>query len=481
MRASLLPALFALPVLAAPSPAPEGIAVRVDRRFELMSIVFRLAGFREYRMGAIADYNAAVDAHFGPFGEHAAVRRARDLRRRLGYDAIPHLALRARDARGFQPAFDFRAPGADLDARWEPEAALAFLEAMAAFARDTKAEAFFASQEPFYRKLVEACRTGLLAHLDQAWFRRTFGASGRDAFTLVVAPLNGTGNYGGFHTRPDGGRELFAFLGTPPAGRGALPVFDREALPILVHEFTHSFTNPWAERHLAGLRKSIETLASPVRERLRQQAYPDADTVLKESMVRAFTLRYFRDHGLEEAAAQDAQEQLQRGFYWVPPLADGLGDIHAEKGHRLEEAAPRLTALFQELARKAPALRAEAEAKEEARQTRLFADAPKLLALEPGLGTREVDPASTVLRLTFDRPMGEGRCIAGTGEPVPEVLGEGSWDADRKVLSLPVRLRPATAYRFWINHPSRLGFRDQAGRPLRPIQVTFTTRSTGQP
>lgn len=67
MRASLLPALFALPVLAAPSPAPEGIAVRVDRRFELMSIVFRLAGFREYRMGAIADYNAAPAAarHLG--------------------------------------------------------------------------------------------------------------------------------------------------------------------------------------------------------------------------------------------------------------------------------------------------------------------------------------------------------------------------------------------------------------------------------
>jgi hypothetical protein len=55
--------LFAVVFVARAVAAQGPIDVRVDQRFELVSIVFRLAGFEEYRMGSVADYNEAVDGY----------------------------------------------------------------------------------------------------------------------------------------------------------------------------------------------------------------------------------------------------------------------------------------------------------------------------------------------------------------------------------------------------------------------------------
>ena len=186
--------LFALFLLAGPSASAFGqnlLDVRVDRRFELMSVVFRLADFSEYRMGNVADYNEAVDAHFGAFKDHAAVRMARELRRSVAFDAIPNLAVRVVDAVSFKPIRPLDDPGTGLDARWKPKVAAEFLKVMALFAKDTGADSFFAAQRPLYDTALASCRQDLVKHLDQSWFERTFGRRDRDTFTLCVALLNG--------------------------------------------------------------------------------------------------------------------------------------------------------------------------------------------------------------------------------------------------------------------------------------------------
>ena len=51
----------------------EGPEIRVDPRIELLSIIFRLAGNPEYSRGEVRSYVEDVEAHFGPFREHAVV------------------------------------------------------------------------------------------------------------------------------------------------------------------------------------------------------------------------------------------------------------------------------------------------------------------------------------------------------------------------------------------------------------------------
>jgi hypothetical protein len=454
------------------------IEVSIDRRFELMSIVFRLAEFTEYRNGTVADYNDAVDTHFGPFKTHAAVVMARGLRQSVAYDAIPNLAVRVHDAANFAPLRPLEDPAAGLDPRWKPDVAAAFLKAMAAFAKDAGAEAFFAAQESSYRAAIASCREGSLRHLDQNWFDRTFGKRDRNTFTLCVAMLNGGGNYGASALNGRGGEDLYAFIGTRATAKGQVPVFSRDYLGTLVHEFLHSFLNSWVDRHLPDLKAAGDALNAPVIDQMRQQAYGNGSTALRESMVRAFTIRYFRDLGFESEAQAEEREHDQRGFYWVKDLASLLAEYtsHRTEYPVLESFTPKLVVAFTTWGAEA-AQRAEAWQKERtARADALYANGPKLVSMEPADGATDVDPGTAVIRLRFDRPMKSSMALMRVDGVFPDRTGQPAWDTEWKVLLVPVSLKPETAYRFGLNGEDIHGFQDLKGVPLRPIVVGFRTR-----
>lgn len=471
-------ALFLFSGLLALAFCQDLIEVRVDRRFELMSIVFRLADFSEYRMGNVTDYNEAVDTYFSPFKEHAAVKMARGLRESVAFDAIPNLAVRVTDAVSFTPLRSLEDPATHLDSRWKPGVAAEFLKAMASFAKDTKADLFFEAQEPLYREALASCREGLVSHLDQGWFARTFGKRDRDTFTLCVALLNGGGNYGASVPNAKGGEDLFALIGTQETPKGKSPNFTQAYLGTLVHEFLHSFLNPWVDRHLQELKAAGEALNEPVMEQMRRQAYGGASTALRESMVRAFTIRYFRDLGAEnEARAQEAEHD-KRGFYWVKDLAVLIGDYTRNRAEYadLEAFTPKLVAAFKTWSADAPKRFAAWQEARQARLDALYAKGPKLVSMEPADGTQDVDPTIAVIRFVFDRAMKSGMALMRSDGTFPESAGKPTWDVEGKVLSFPVRLKPGTTYRIGLNAEDVYGFQDRDGTPLRPVVVSFRTR-----
>jgi len=350
----LLP--FLIPVVVGQArPSPMAVQIEIDRRFELISIACRLAGFQEYCMGTLQGYNAAVDSHFGPHRNHRVIGLLQELRREgIAYDALPSLAVRVQDSVTLKPLVPLDQPRG-LDGRWRPGRAEAFLEALNAFAQESMAEAFFDAQSTFYTSLIRSCEKGLLRHLDQAWFQRTFGGTNRDAFHLCISPLNGRGNYGA--AVPDAaGEQRYAFLGTPSAGGSQCPEFDATYLPTLVHEFLHGYANPWIQRHLPELKTSGEALNAPVIELMRAQAYGPPETALKESLVRAFTLCYFQDHGQESDARKAEADEYRNGFYWVGDLAKVLDEFTSNRDRYpdFESFSGRLVEAYRSLAAEAP-------------------------------------------------------------------------------------------------------------------------------
>jgi len=478
MSRILILALILISSPIAPAFCQDLIEVQIDRRFELMSIVFRLADFSEFRMGNVSDYNEAVDTFFSPFKEHAAVRMARELRRSVAFDAIPNLAVRATDAVSFKPLRSLKDPSTHLDSRWKPEVAAEFLKAMASFAKDTKADQFFKAQEPLYRLTLDSCREGLLSHLDQGWFERTFGTRDRDSFTLCIALLNGPGNYGASAANNKGGEDLFALIGTGETPRGKSPSFSQAYLGTLVHEFLHSFVNPWVDRHLQDLKAAGEALNAPVIEQMKRQAYGPAYAALRESMVRALTIRYFRDVGQDSEAGSQEAEQDKRGFYWVKDLAELLGDYTRNRAQYsdLEAFSPKLVTAFKMWGSEAPKRFAAWQEARQARLDALYAKGPKLVSMEPANGAQDVDPAIAIIQFVFDRPMKSGTALMRSGGTFPEKAGNPTWDVEGRVLSFPVHLKPGTTYRFGLNAEDMYGFQDRDGSPLQPIIVSFRTR-----
>lgn len=318
------------------SAVPE---VRIDRRVELMSILQRLAGAREYMGTPSSAYVTAVDTHFAPHREHAAVAATRQLRASHGisYDAPMWLAVQLDDRLALKAR-----PG---DARWDTVDIDGYLASVRAFVADTGFDAFVATHEPYYKKVEDRLRTAIATEKPTTWFDRFFGARAGARFIVVPGLLAGARNFG-----PHTDAELYQILGITHLDFDELPVVDAPTIELLVHEMAHGYINPLFARHAAALATHGERLFARVAEPMRKQAYTTWQIMLNEQAVRAVTLLYLRER--KGAAAADAAlaREVARGFLWTQPLAELLAGYAANRQQYsdLDAFMPKVIALFAE-------------------------------------------------------------------------------------------------------------------------------------
>ena len=356
------------PVQAVGSPASVPLLrVTVDPRVELLSLIFRLAGNPEYSRGKVDSYSDDAENQFGTFREHPVVNLARKLRttRGVSYDACMSMAVHLTDAYELQLKIPLAPWPESLDKRWTPESAGDFLAAARQFVRDTGFREFIEKHRPLYQT-TQTRMDALMkekGHLE--WFEAFFGARPEASFTVVPGMLNGGCCYGPHFRDAAGREELFCILGVWQTDTAGLPEFTSDMLDTVVHEFGHSYANPLIERHLDQLRQPGETLFAQVAGRMRSQAYGNASTMLRESLVRACVIRYVRQYGGNEAAQSSVQKEKKRGFLWMQELSDLLGDYEAHRDQypALEAFSPRLISFFRDYARDFAKKQAALEAK----------------------------------------------------------------------------------------------------------------------
>lgn len=451
--------------------APQ-IDVRVDPRVELLSAVFRLAGNPEYSRARVESYAAAVDERFAPLKDHAVVAHARRLRagRGVSFDAVASLAIHldpamVSDVRSPQAEARFEPWPARLDARWGDARDLRlFLGELADFAQESDAAEFFASQRSLYDHSVRQVQALLDEHADLAWFDEFFGARARSRFRLAIGLLNGGNSYGPSVELPDGSEELYCVLGCWTTDDEGMPLFPRTVLQTIAHEFCHSYCNPIVDAHLDELQPAGEALFELVADAMRRQAYTTARILLCESLVRACVVRYVAQQLGDAAARREVEMQRRNSFVWTGELAELLTEYERDRKRyaTLDAFVPRLVTFFADYV---PRLREDVGSR------------PRVSSITPQNGADDVDPETTAIVITFDRPMQDRMwSVVGGGETFPEVTGAPSYDQARKVLTIPVALRPAWTYRFGLNSAQHNAFRSADGKILQPVDVTFTTR-----
>ena len=109
---------------------------------------------------------------------------------------------------------------------------------------------------------------------------------------------------------------------------------------------------------------------------------------------------------------------------------------------------------------------------------------PKVLSLIPTNGAQDVDPDLTAIQVVFDRPMADQSwSLVGGGPHCPKTGNGAHYDAQHKIWTVPVTLKPDWSYEFMLNSETYVGFASQEGVPLQPVSVTFKTAGqtgTGQ-
>ena len=441
----------------------------VDPRVELLSLIFRLAGNREYNMARVESYAGDADRQFGKFRDHPMVNLARELRNTHGvsYDAVMSMAIHLTDASQPRLKLPLEPWPDSLDNRWTAPDVTNFLAAARQFVKDSSFQEFIEQHQPLYQTTVARMQTLLDKEAHLEWFDDYFGRRPQASFTVALGLLNGGGCYGPHFRAADGHEELYCVLGVWQTDKEGLPEFTDDALPTVIHEFCHSYANPLVERHLTELQASGDALFKQVAGQMRSQAYGSGETLLKESLVRVCVIRYLRRYDGEEAAGRAIQAEKKKGFLWMQEMSDLLGEYeaHRDRYSTLEDFSPRLVSFFAGTVKNFPRMQAD-----------LAARRPKVVSMIPANGAQDVDPGLTAIEVVFDRPMADKSwSLVGGGPHCPETGKGAHFDAQHKIWTVPVTLKPDWSYEFMLNSGTFDAFRSEEGVPLEPVSVTFKT------
>jgi RNA polymerase sigma-70 factor (ECF subfamily) len=134
----------------------------------------------------------------------------------------------------------------------------------------------------------------------------------------------------------------------------------------------------------------------------------------------------------------------------------------------VDERLDRLEKLVRELTEEVRSLRKNQDA----------GDPPTVVRTVPGTGATDVDPSLKEIKVTFDRKMQNGSWswTNRSEDTFPKVTGKIRYEKDKCTCVLPVELEAGKTYWIGVNSQRFRNFKDQAGNPATPFELTFTTK-----
>ncbi|MCF0199609.1 MAG: DUF4932 domain-containing protein [Bacteroidaceae bacterium] len=410
---------------------------------DLMSIIWRLAGAREYSLCALPEYASEADRYFAPYKQHEAVVKAREYYQNgIGYDAVAayslHIVIGADSSVVYHP--QVQSDGDASFRRWTAAQQEEFIGLANDFYKTTRFHQWYESTEPVRLQAQETFDKHISQQIDYDWFRRFFGETCTSTRQITLSLLNGQGNYGCSTRLKDGTLRMNPIIGCSACDSVGCPIYRPEIVPLVIHEFCHAYCNPFVDEHMDDMRRSAERLFQLNETNLRARAYGNATIMLYESLVRSCVLNYQMEH----TRSFDLQQALstEKDFCLVPSLTDAL----QKKTARLDESASVVVNAVNRFDYKT-------YAKQKKREQQLNAK----IKCSIRDGQRKVAPGKVRLELTFSKPMQPSVALhygqyADASFPDFDASAEKKvvWSADQKKQYLLLDLKPATHYAFSI-------------------------------
>jgi len=446
----------------------QTVQPKVDERTESLSIIFRLAGAREYVNNNIPSYAKEIDDYFAPFKDYDVIKFAQKLRIEQGvsYDAVMSMAVAleisdsVRLCKNLSPL--------SIDDRWGMDKVNEFIPLLNKFYFDTKFKEFFSNHSALY-KIAESRFSGIINDVDFVWFEKFFGKKAKGSFNLILSLPNGGGNYGLKVILNDGTEELYAIMGSCVADSSGQPSYSKKVAETVIHEYNHSFCNPLIEANFSAMEAASARIYGHVKEILSSQAYESPKTMEYENLVRACVIMYYQRNGVDEdLLKRQVAGELARGFIWIDKLVDLLSVYEKNR-----DKYPTLSDFMPEIIKLESSISPTKILKE------IEANSPKIVSISIPDKSKEVDPGITEITLTFDRPMlfKNGVSYGKQGETCfPEFLDKKSkWNEEtKKQWTFYIKLEPDKDYS--MSFPSQF-FYDINYHPLdKTYYLDFRTR-----
>ena len=239
----------------------------VDERFELVSLVFRLAGREEYGDDDTS-YQKSLTGYFESFKNHPAILVAKNLP--LGYDAVFRFSQHLND--------DFTIYDYESlcdDGRWTKQRADSFSDVLMDFYYETNFKSFFINNIALYIEASSGFEKNTWNNIDFNWFSKYVDTSKLQARYSLSSSRH---NYATMLT--DG-----TVIALCQGGGGAI-----------IHEFCHSFGNPLAYQWYQE-RSDFRAICDNSSDPNQQPQYTTGLIMSGEYITRSYTILYEYDHG----------------------------------------------------------------------------------------------------------------------------------------------------------------------------------------
>ena len=137
---------------------------KVDKRIELLSIVFRLAESPEYSSQAFKLYTDRIEKHFEKHKKHELIQFTKSVvtDNYVGYDAVMTMAINLDD--NLKLLSDVKDVW-QQDQRWNKENAEKFVSLLQKFCDDTEFDTFFNYNANIYNETIK-CYTSIYERID---------------------------------------------------------------------------------------------------------------------------------------------------------------------------------------------------------------------------------------------------------------------------------------------------------------------------
>ena len=320
----------------------------VDKRTELLSIVFRLAEKEEYSTTDFKLYTDRIEQYFGKYKNHELIQFTKSIinRNRIGNSAVMSMAIHLDNNLKLLP--DVKDIWLDTQ-QWNEEDVKKFVSLLQKFAKDTGFDKFFKNNTDLYSETIKRFNS-VYESLDLNWYRNFYGQEPAEAFSVKIVLGNGNNNYGPYLEYANGFKKGHSILSIWRFDNEGMPVFRAdEYFIILLHEYNHPFVNHLIEIHRDAFKESGEKLFSVVEKEMQNLSYSSWESMMTEALIRAAMVKYMRDHDFELSEIENLIiEEKSKGFIWIEEFAEELKNYEnqRDKYPTLESYMPQLAETY---------------------------------------------------------------------------------------------------------------------------------------
>ncbi len=316
----------------------------VNKRTELLSIVFRLAEKPEYSSEEFKLYSDRVERYFGKYKDHELIQFTKSIMYKnwIGYAQVMSMAIHLDDQlellTGVKDVWEYTG--------WKKEDVEKFVLLLQQFNKDTKFDDFFKENSDIYAEVAKRS-IPIYEKMDLGWFRSFYGNDPKETFAIIIGLGNWNANYAASLDYTNGNKNVYAVMGIWRIDSTGMPEINAsEYLPIIVHEFSHLFAPQIPENSKDHpLRGSGEKIFSVVKDEMINQAYPLWEPMFNEAIVRAAVIKYMKDHDFEKSEIEnEIKLQKTRGFIWIEELVGELESYDRQRNQyqTLNDYMPKL-------------------------------------------------------------------------------------------------------------------------------------------